>query len=262
MKEIFDVNKLEYYISSNIFDGSVTPRRTVEYFEIELYTTSGNSSVVNDKTIAQKKGNVLIAVPGDVRYSIGAFECFCVHFSCTDSEISSLLSGISGVFPLRDTETVRSLFEDMITADSMPKTERQLVTQGKLLELVGCLTHEKSGIYTGAYSAYTSDIAAVCEYVRNNPDEHITLSTLASQINLSPGFFHSVFKSVKGITPSEYIIRTRIRHAKKLLVTSGMSLSDIAVVCGFGSQGYFNYVFKQRTGTTPKHYRDEKRIII
>ena len=38
--------------------------------------------------------------------------------------------------------------------------------------------------------------------------------------------------------------------------------SEIALRCGFGSQGYFNYVFKKHTSTTPKKYRDKKRIII
>lgn len=101
MEQIFLADKIDYYISANVFSKSQTPLRKVSEYEIELYTTSGNISVINGVSYKQCIGNVLVAKPGDLRYSINSFECYYVHFTCRDSEICEALNTLPKVFFLR-----------------------------------------------------------------------------------------------------------------------------------------------------------------
>lgn len=130
------------------------------------------------------------------------------------------------------------------------------------MKIVSLLLSENEKSYCGKYERYVNNIIAACNYVKNNFERRITLEDISSKANLSPGFFHTVFKSIKGSTPSEYVIRIRLENAKDLLKNSDVPLADIALLCGFGSQAYFNYAFKKQSGLTPKNYRDKNRIII
>ncbi len=58
------------------------------------------------------------------------------------------------------------------------------------------------------------------------------------------------------MTIGEYIAKLRISHAQKLLLTTKMSISEIAYLCGFNSAARFNVAFKQRTECTPYVYRN------
>lgn len=262
MEKIFIANRMDYYVSANVFTKLQTPLRQTDEYEIELYTTSGNTSVINDVVYKQKKGNILVAKPGDVRYSIGSFECYCVHFSCDDEEICEALASLPTVFAYSDTEVIEKKFKELIDAHSLRGIARTLRIQGILMELISLFVAENAGNYSGKYEHYIDNIADACDYIKQNFERHLTLDDIAARANLSPGFFHTVFKSIKNITPSEYLTGVRMENAKEMLKNSDVPLADIAVLCGFGSQGYFNYVFKKKSGATPKAYRDKKRIII
>lgn len=262
MNKIFDKTKTGYYISSNVYSSTQSTSRTVETYELELYTTSTNTSVVNNVRYAQKNGNILIAKPGDVRFSINAFECYYAHFKCADTEISSALNALPSVFVPNDADAVSAVFKSLVSVKNPQSISENLCIQGKLAELISLCLLENSEKYSGRYEQYIPDIEFVCDYMRKNFECEITLSDVSTLINLSPGFFHKVFKSVKGISPQQYLTDIRLNNAKKLLAESGVPLSEIAFSCGFNSQSYFNYVFKKETHTTPKNYRDKNRVII
>ncbi len=262
MEPVFEIRKAEYYISVNVFTAFQTPLRRVNEYEIELYTTSGNTSVINDTPYGQTAGNVLVAKPGDLRYSRGAFECHCVHFLCNDRAICEQLNKLPPLTHTRDAESLERLFRRLSEAWKNMRLSGMLETQGALMQLVGILVGEDNEAYSGRYVRYEPNISAACEYIKKRLDCSVSLTDMAMQAHLSPGFFHTVFKDIKGVTPTGYLTEQRVRRAKELLRKSNLPLVEIAIRCGFGSQGYFNYVFKKQTGQTPKTYRDRKQIII
>lgn len=256
------IHKLDYYISSNVFSKPQTPLRNVSNFEIELYSTGNNISVVNNKKYSQKIGNILVAKPNDKRYSIGSFECFCVHFSCDDPQISAALSALPTVFMPNDNAPVKKVFLKMLSAQNLDTLAKELFLRGSLLELISLLLSEKQNQYQGKYRQYIPLVLSACEYMEKNLQNHITLSDIAASANLSVGFFHKVFKEIKGETPNEYLLKLRIEKAQSLLQKTTTALAEIAILCGFQSQGYFNFVFKKTLGITPREYRIEKQVII
>lgn len=262
MEPLYTVVKTDYYISSQIFSEWQTPLRRVNEYELELYTTSGNISVVDGVEYTQTAGNLLVARPGNMRYSKGAFECHCVHFLCRDPDIVRALERLPTISHYSDTEALEQLFLRLPEAHRLGGFAGQLCIDGVLNELLGQLIAKENESYSGHFERYAPNVERACEYMKRELEHPLTLAAIAGEVHLSPGFFHTVFKDMKGTTPAKYLTGLRVRRAKEYLRKSNRPLAEIAVLCGFGHQGYFNYVFKKETGSTPKAYRDRKQIII
>ena len=78
---------------------------------------------------------------------------------------------------------------------------------------------------------------------------------MADLARLSVAHFSKCFKKSFGSTPREYLVQIRLQHAKTLMMGTGLSLSRIALDCGFCDQPHFCRTFQQAFGWTPNHWR-------
>lgn len=85
-----------------------------------------------------------------------------------------------------------------------------------------------------------------------------TVGYLSGHIHLSPGYLSDLLKTETGLTAQEYIHAFLIEEAKKALVNSDNTVSEIAYSLGFEYPQYFSRLFKQKTGKTPQEYRMEE----
>jgi AraC-like DNA-binding protein len=83
----------------------------------------------------------------------------------------------------------------------------------------------------------------------------IDLETSASAAGLSPFHFLRLFASVIGATPHQYLVRSRLRHAARLLAIPGRSITDIAFDVGFGDLSNFVRTFRRAAGVSPRRFR-------
>ena len=93
------------------------------------------------------------------------------------------------------------------------------------------------------------------EYIDNNLSQSIKLEDLATHVGISKFHFSRLFKKSLGLSPHQYVMQQRIELAKQLLLTSNMSISDVALECGFNSHAHMGKYFRQIVGITPKAYR-------
>ncbi|QEL22084.1 helix-turn-helix transcriptional regulator [Bosea sp. F3-2] len=84
---------------------------------------------------------------------------------------------------------------------------------------------------------------------------NLKISQIASECRLTPSHFARAFRHSMGVAPQRYLTQLRIEEARKLLPKGDLSLSDIALVCGFGDQSHFTHVFKKMTGESPGAWR-------
>ena len=91
--------------------------------------------------------------------------------------------------------------------------------------------------------------------------EDLTLETLSAKFNLCPTHYHNIFKYNTGVTLREYVENQRIKKATNLLISTNLSLAQIAYECGFSSQSYFSFVFKRKFNTTPRKYAEKINIL-
>lgn len=100
-------------------------------------------------------------------------------------------------------------------------------------------------------------VARAQHYMEQHYGENITVSRLAELGYVSSSCFNRRFKKEIGMTPIEYLIEIRIKRAKTLLRRKNISITDIAIRCGFGSSAHFSSCFQNRIGVTPTEYRNK-----
>ena len=99
----------------------------------------------------------------------------------------------------------------------------------------------------------TTEIKAVCEFLKQNYMNNITLKDLSKFTGLSKYYLLRSFTKQKGISPYSYLITIRINKAKKLL-EQGASPIDAALRTGFADQSHFSNFFEKQIGLTPRQY--------
>jgi AraC family transcriptional regulator len=105
----------------------------------------------------------------------------------------------------------------------------------------------------GALAAW--QLNRVCDFMQAHLAADIGLSTLADLVGLSPKHFARAFKQSAGVPPHQWLIARRIERAQALLVSTRLSLSDVALSCGFADQSHFTATFRRVTGTSPGRFR-------
>lgn len=93
------------------------------------------------------------------------------------------------------------------------------------------------------------------EYVREHYEADLTLEDVASAVHISPYYLSHLFSEELGITFVEFLTRTRVEAAKKLLADPRLTIQQIARKCGYSDASYFTKVFKKVEGRTPTQYR-------
>ncbi len=100
-----------------------------------------------------------------------------------------------------------------------------------------------------------SQLERVIDYMKANLTQDLSILDLATLTGMSESHFSRGFKQSVGIAPYQYLIRQRVERAKHLLKQQAVSISDIALDCGFANQTHLSKVFRQMTGMTPKAYQ-------
>lgn len=94
----------------------------------------------------------------------------------------------------------------------------------------------------------------VIETAQTQLGTELSLSQLACAAQVSDYYFSRQFKNTTGLAPHQFVLRLRLERAKKLLLTSQLSLSEVALAVGFFDQSHFNNVFKRAFGVTPRAF--------
>jgi AraC-like DNA-binding protein len=96
----------------------------------------------------------------------------------------------------------------------------------------------------------------VVEYIQINIARSISIARLSGEANLSTSQFRKRFHRLFGLSPNEFILRTRLQRAARLLKNTDDALIRIALDCGFCDQSYFTKRFRDFFGVTPHRYRE------
>jgi AraC-like DNA-binding protein len=115
--------------------------------------------------------------------------------------------------------------------------------------------------YVNTYSnAESSRINKIHQYLVNNFSTQLSLNEVAAVANISATAFCRYLKTKTGKTYSLFLNEIRIKYACKLLVSSALNQSEIAIECGYNTLSNFSIQFKQITGQTPKEYQAQYKV--
>jgi AraC family transcriptional regulator len=92
-------------------------------------------------------------------------------------------------------------------------------------------------------------------WLEEHAHQEIDLETISRQAGLSPFHFLRLFARVLGVTPHQYLVRCRLRHAARLLADPARSITDVAFDVGFADLSNFVRTFRRAAGVSPRAFR-------
>ncbi|MGP9812549.1 helix-turn-helix domain-containing protein [Rhodopseudomonas sp. NSM] len=98
-------------------------------------------------------------------------------------------------------------------------------------------------------------------HLEANLEDSLRVRDLARLAGLSPGHFARAFRRSIGMSPRSFMIEQRVERAKKLMLTTGLPLSEIALACGLSDQAHLSRIFRRHTGVSPHAWRRQLRDV-
>jgi AraC-like DNA-binding protein len=102
-------------------------------------------------------------------------------------------------------------------------------------------------------------LIAVLEYIEANLDAPLERKELAKRSYLSVSRFALLFRTVLGVSPGDYVREVKLQRGQSLLLSTTLTVGEIATHCGFKSKFHFSRLFKTRFGSSPTFYREQRK---
>lgn len=243
-----------YNCENDVKGCNETKNRRTKVFELEIPLEKGGVSYINDEAHIITPKTVICAKPEQLRHTRLPIKCFYIHFIVYDGILFNLLTEMSCFTDIDNTDGIYSIFREIIAYSESASARDGIMLQSRVLELVCTLSKAAKIHGMGVKRNSGKIIDRIIEYINEHITEDLSLKTLARQACISPIHFHNCFRASIGRTVHEYVEEQRIKKAKALLLTSDMTLADIAYRTGYSSQSYFSYAFRRKTGMTPREY--------
>lgn len=113
---------------------------------------------------------------------------------------------------------------------------------------------------TAQMATAESRIQASQQWIFDNIEKDLPLSTLAAQAAMSVRNFARVFQSETGTTPADFVELVRVDAARRLLEDTDQPLQRVAPMCGFSNADTMRRAFLRRIGIGPSDYRERFRL--
>jgi len=274
------LNEIQYYTASNNQDYRITDR--LDRCGLYIFGQGSGTFLINGLSFAACQGSCYLLPPGTEIQLVPA-DSSPVHwyrllFSIHEAEGSFLSEPLE--LDIHLLPVLKSRLDQLLRqekpGDMVMALQRHILFQQIILELLLELrsseqgewmegSHKEEWIQTQRQEAEQAVLHTLA-YMHQNYGETITIGRLAQDAHMNRWQYGSLFKSLTGRTPMDYLTGLRIVLSKQLLLAApGSRLREIAGKVGFQDEYYFSRRFKQSTGISPARYRSlndgEPRIV-
>ena len=230
------------------------------YCELIYFYNGALESTINGKKVVLHEGTVYMMSPLDLHHTIAKNENEPISFvnisfkeSVADNKISSRLN--CPYYIENSGDRIKTLF-DLILCSEDDDEKRHIINVilYNIVNDVNKLENRKGE------AIVNQNVLACIRYISDNFNNDITLQSAAKHLHLAPAYLSNLFSKSCGCTFKEYITSFRLSHAKSLLKTSNLSITEICFICGFNNLASFFRCFKRELNLTPAEYR--KSVVI
>ena len=209
-------------------------------------------------------GSLLIGKPGDEficthEHHVCGDECLAFHLS---PEVVDLVGGDAGSWrtgglpPLPELMVLGELAQSVADRQSdIGLDEAGLCLAARFVQVAG--GRKPAGQRTTASERRRAVEAAL--WISSHSRQDIHLEQAAARAGLSLFHFLRLFSRVLGVSPHQYLVRSRLRHAAQLLARGGQSVTDVALDVGFADLSNFVRSFHRAAGVPPGAFRRAAR---
>ena len=146
-------------------------------------------------------------------------------------------------------EAIGEMLSGMRSDRRLNEGQASALIYGMLMKLL-----ERSGA-SGRSGSGNPAVDRAIAYIQTHLSERLTVEDMAASTGYSASYFSHLFAEDTGMSPYQFVVRSRVEHAQQLLMTTRMTVQEIAFQCGFNSAANFCYTFRRMTGVSPHAYR-------
>ncbi|MCA0755129.1 AraC family transcriptional regulator [Paenibacillus sp. N4] len=163
--------------------------------------------------------------------------------------------GVPLCINVTDPDKLTALFKDLVSCSRQRTVIARLREKALLLEIVSLFLEHVPLRILQHRSGELSRLSVIQQLVDDRLHEGITVDQMAEAVHLHPNYFIAYFKKHFGVPPLKYVNRKRTERAKQLLVTTPLSIKEIAGRTGFKETNHFTKFFRKETNLSPTEYR-------
>lgn len=182
-------------------------------------------------------------------------------YECILSELPEHVTAMGQSLGARKAEQGTRAYTDIVNAFAEAHEKKpgyDAIVTGLLCEAVGELSRVSYRKGSTRHKQ-VEQLRRPLVYIREHYPEQITLTRLANEAEMTPGYFCRFFSTVTGRTPIDYLNFYRTERAGQLLISSRVQISEIGKACGFPDSNYFSRIFRKYKGISPIEYRKRYR---
>ncbi|MBQ7374339.1 MAG: AraC family transcriptional regulator [Clostridia bacterium] len=254
-----DLRLVNFGVQGKDSNHSHGPTRKDEH--VLQYVFSGEGTyILNNKTYKLEQ-NSLFYLPKNeiVKYFSNAVNPYAYYWIGVDGEsVVKLISAIgltkeSPVISIDD-DGITDTFESLKTAVLKDNLSGILEANSIVLKLFSLLTKANLSNDKTIKNVSMEYVNKALYFIRENFGKDVNVTKISKAVGLKRNYFDVIFKQRMGTSPIDYLISYRIEQAK-IMLSSGMSVTETAINCGFNSPSNFGVKFKKMTGITPLNFK-------
>jgi AraC-like DNA-binding protein len=159
-----------------------------------------------------------------------------------------------GAFTMASPESVYSVFEAIATEIVNKGPHSQAICDGFIRALIPMVAANRTQA-----TGYAAEALQTFQRCKSLIDERYTEMTspfdICGHVKISPSYLCRLFKRYAGHSPAAYLTRLKLDAAAYMLVSSPMSIKEIAARLAYSDQYNFSRSYKRHFGVSPSHYR-------
>ena len=217
-----------------------------------------------NESIIKEYASVSEIKHSEINSTIFITDCIFAIINCMKKNLFDEIQNILDIIFTNTGLSYQQKFLNLLTSELKKHSKSNLTLETKAVDFedsavlkehcIELITQSASSPSTPANSIYKA-----IKYIDANFAEELTLHSISKQMMMSPSYFSFHFKKVTGESFINYLIKIRIKMAKKYLDNNpNMDINTISEMVGYKSIPYFYKIFKQHTGMSFSEYKRMK----
>ncbi len=229
-----------------------------------FFLIDGSRTLNIENTILSLEKNCLVIIPPKVlhrtygsahtRYVINIDNSYLNEF---EQDILTLgeMSAVS--LSPEESFNLSKQFENLIQLENSTDTYKEYSQNLCLSYIIYSMSQLKNFPTTklDARTRYKLRTKQIIDYIKSNYSKVITIETLSKTFFVSPTTLSVSFKKDTGTSVIDFLLKTRLNEAMRLLIYTKDKIETISYKCGFSSQNYFCLIFKKHIKLSPNAFR-------
>lgn len=155
-----------------------------------------------------------------------------------------------------DDSELANIYDKALLTQNLPQSNYEMSSKLILMHIV-TLFFEQRMLFDTSYPTWLNEFIV---YINNPSTFDKSTKELATTTPYSYSRLTTLFRQYVGTTIVDYMNTKKMKYAKRLLCTTGLTTLQISEMIGYNSLSSFNHLFKSTFGITPSQYRKEKQV--